>query len=465
MNVKNIENRVIGCIKTNRLITSGDKVLVAVSGGPDSIFLFNLLNRYKNELSIELFCCHINHNLRGEVSKKEETFVRNVSKSMGIQFVSRSVDVLSYSKEMHLSIEDAARKMRLKVLKNIADEINVQKIALGHTSDDSIETFFLNLFRGAGRKGLSGIKLQREIFIRPLLCISKKEITVFLKENNIDYRIDVTNWNRDYRRNFIRREIVPLIEEKINSNLKANILQLISVINNEEELLSKVTDEVIENICKKTEDGILVERDGFRTLKPALQRRVVMKCFEKIAGKNKSLKFKEIEALRNTISGTSSGLYFSYHKSEFFIGADTVLVRRSETVIEKAEKCDVVKLNIPGDVQFKECCSIITSVLKNINGNINDKKCVYFNLSEIHPPLVVRTRRNGDKFSPFGMNKKKKIKDFFIDEKVPFWERDKIPLVVDTKDILWIVGLRRSDLAKVGDKTERVLKIEERQIG
>lgn len=462
-----IEKKVIDYIEKNGLIKAGERILVAVSGGPDSIFLLHLLNFFKNECSIDLICCHINHNLRGEDSERDENFAKDHFRSMNLQFVMRSVNVSSYRKKQHLSIEDAARQLRLKTLEKIAEETDSQKIALGHTFDDLVETFFLNLLRGAGRRGLLGIRERRGRFIRPLLCLSKKDILIYLKERNIDYRIDVTNWNSQYSRNFIRRELVPQIEERLNRSVKTNISQLIEVLKDEEEVLSRTVEKIIEKILKKSEEGIIIERETFRSLEAALQRRVIMRCFEKMAGEDKRLNFREIESLRSAISGRSSGLQFSYYGTTFFVGTDNVLAENRLVSLEGygEEKQDKIILDIPGNVQFQNRYHIVASVLESINGDIVNPDCVYFDLDEIHPPIVVRTRTDGDKFKPFGMKQDKKVKDFFIDSKIQFWERDKIPLILDSKDILWIVGLRRSDVARVGEKTERILKIEKRKIG
>ncbi|TES91421.1 MAG: tRNA lysidine(34) synthetase TilS [Candidatus Cloacimonadota bacterium] len=464
MKVEEIEKKVLNYIEKNGLIEEGEKILVAVSGGPDSIFLLYLLNLYKSELKIELVCCHINHNLREEASEKDERFVKDFSQKMDIPLIAKSVNVSSYKKDKHLSLEDAARRLRLKTLEKSADERDAQKIALGHTADDSIETFFLNLLRGAGRRGLLGIQPMRGRFIHPLLCLSKREILFYLKEKNIDYRIDVTNWNRQYRRNFIRRELVPLIEERLNRGVKTNISQLIEVLRDEEEILSREVKKVVKKIFMETEENLLIEREAFRRLKPGIQRRVIMRCFEGMTKSDARLNFKEIESLRTAISGTSSGLRFSYYGTTFFVGSDAVLVQNKNISSEKS-KNEKVFLDIPGKVLFQNRYYITASVLRSLNGNIDDPDCAYFDLEAIHPPLVLRTRENGDKFKPFGMNQEKKVKNFLIDEKIPFWERDEIPLISDANGILWIVGLRRAEVARVREKTKRILKLEKREIG
>ncbi len=467
MKFRKIEKSVGDYVEKNRLIKTGEKILVAVSGGPDSIFLLHILNSYRKEFGIDLICCHINHNLRGDASKRDESFVKDVSQKMDMPFVVRNLDVSSYRENEHLSLEDAARQLRLKTLNEIAEKTNSQKVALGHTFDDLIETFFLNILRGSGRGGLLGMRAERDVFIRPLLCLTKAEIILYLKERDIDYRIDVTNWHSNYRRNFIRRELVPVIEEKLNKGAKRNIARLMTVLKDEEEIISRIVEREMGLIVRQTEEDYLIEREGFRGLEPAIQRRVIMRCFEDMEEDYRRLNFSEIESLRNAISGRSSGLKVQHYGVTFYVGTETVLVQKKRMALDECEmdRAEEKVINIPGEVKFQNRYYIKTSVLGSINGDISNPDCVYFNLDEIEPPILLRTRSNGDKFRPFGMKNEKKVKDFFIDSKIPFWERDKIPIIADAKNILWIVDLRRSDMAKVGDKTKRILKIEKREIG
>ncbi|TET24378.1 MAG: tRNA lysidine(34) synthetase TilS [Candidatus Cloacimonadota bacterium] len=463
MTCNDVRVKVLHYIKDKSLIESGERILVAVSGGPDSMLLMHILNGYKSELNISLVCCHVNHQLRDVASNRDELFVRNVCRQIGVPFVSKRINVSALSKEKHISIEDAARQLRLGALYDIAEERKCQKIGVGHTSDDTMETFILNILRGTGRKGLSGIHPKRGKFIHPLLCLKKREVLHYLKNHHIDYQIDVTNWRSDNRRNFIRRELVPLIEKKFNKRVKDNILQLIKIIIDEEDLLSTLTGKTLEGLQKERDEGIVFDRDSIKALHPAIQRRILIRSFEKLAGEMR-LNFKEIEALRTAIISDCSGMVFPYHGIIFLIGANSILVRvesRKKEVREDIHAC----LSIPGSIRFQNRYLIKTTVLEQINGNIDSRDCVYYDLDLIQQPLIIRTRNNGDTFIPFGMHQKKKVKEFFIDAKVPFWERDEIPIIADEKGILWIAGLRRADSAKVRKDTERILKIEKRYIG
>jgi tRNA(Ile)-lysidine synthase len=454
-------------LKKNKLIEENDKVMVGVSGGPDSIFLLHFLNKYKQELKISTLCAHINHSIRSQTSDRDEIFVGDMCKRMKIPFVSRKVDALDYSKNKQLSLEDAARRLRLKNLEIIAKEMNADKIALGHTLDDCIETFFLNLFRGTGRKGILGIKSKRGIFIRPLLSIKKDEIVQFLKRNKIDYKIDVTNWIIDYKRNFIRRKLFPSMEEEFGENVKRKIAQALDIYRNEEKTLNDIVDSQIHKIVKKMKDSILLDSDRFRKLDIAIQRRIIIKCFEGMVEQFRKLNFEQIESLRKAILSKSSGLRFSYYGIGFLISQDSVLIRNENDFDKKSRETSSENeiLEIPGEFSYENNNIIVTSIIKEVNGDMDNPDCTYFDLDKIKPPLTLRKRLNGDRFIPFGMDHKKKLKDLFIDCKIPFWKRDNIPLILDSKGIIWVVGVRRCDRAKIGKNTKRILKIEKRKIG
>jgi len=454
------EKKIIDFIEGFQLIEKGDKILVAVSGGPDSVFLLHILNLFTKRFGIKLSGCHINHNLRGENSNADERFVKALCVEMDIPLTVQNEDVPSFRKEKNLSLEDAARRLRLSAIWDIAATEHCTKIALGHTFDDNIETFFLNLFRGSGREGLLGISRRRGIVIRPLLSISKKEILSYLKEKEIDYRIDVSNWETLYRRNFIRRELVPLIEKRLDKDVKNNISHLIEILSCEEEMIS----EIVEGEKKKSEGksggSLLMNRILFRKQKVAVQRRLIIEAFEDVAGKEMHLNYREVESLRKAIDGSSSGLRFSFAKVIFFLSSDTILVKK-EKVFSSFEQQEI---EIPFKVKFRNRWIIEASILESLDGDITEPSCAYFDLDEIHPPLLLRTKCNGDRFIPFGMNGEKKVKDYFVDSKIPFWNRNEIPIISDKQSILWIVGLRRSNKAKITESTKRVLKIEKREI-
>ncbi len=460
---KAVLSKVFDFISAHGLVEPNDTILIGLSGGPDSVFLATLLSQYINEINANLVCCHVNHGLRGEAARRDEEFVKRFAAERGMPFMLKCVDVASHRKEHHLSPEEAARQLRLDALEEAGKEQGVKKIALGHTADDALETFLLNLLRGTGRKGLSGIQPKRDNIIRPLLSIRRKEIIRYLKENDISYRIDATNWQCDFTRNFIRHELVPLIEKKLKRNVKSNILQLISIIDSEEELLARMTNKLFTESCVVSHDGITLRRAEFRNMDPALQRRLIVRCFAEAAKGGHGLNFREIEAIRKAAVGRTSGVTFSHCGVRFLIGAEVILIAGGKS--ERTGAAGEMTLHTSDEVTFRDRYRIRTKVLRKINGDIEDRDRAYFDLAKLVLPLTLRSKRNGDKFIPFGMEHEKKVKELFIDQKVPFWERDTIPVISDAKGIIWVAGVRRGASAKVEENTERILKIEKRDLG
>ncbi len=460
---KMLEQRIDEFIEMHGLVEKRSVILVAVSGGPDSVLLASVLSNYINKVSGKLVCCHVNHGLRGEDAERDERFVEEFASAQRWGLVKKHVDVASYRREHRLSIEEAARTLRFRALEQARQEVGAQRIALGHSADDAVETLFLNLLRGTGRKGLSGIEAERGRIIRPLLTVRRAEIIHYLKEKGLKYRVDATNWQCDFTRNFIRHELIPRIEQKLKRQVSSNILQLQSILRSEEALLTQMTDECCMHSCRMKNQDMNLQREDVRNMHPALQRRVIRRCFDEMVEGEKRLNFKEIEAIRKAAMGMMSGATFSHHGVRFLIGSESILITRQAPA--QAETPGEMVLDTAAELTFQDRYLIRTTILERLNGDYENRDCVYFDLEKLALPLTVRTRREGDAFIPFGMKQRKKVKELFIDTKIPFWERDRIPVIADTKGILWIAGVRRAAAAAVDGHTKRILKIEKRDCG
>jgi tRNA(Ile)-lysidine synthase len=460
---KTLETKIFDFISAHALLERNDTVLVGLSGGPDSVLLAAILSRYIKKVNGSLVCCHVNHGLRGEASEGDEEFVKSFAAEQGMACQVRHVDVASYCREHGLSLEEAARHLRLDALEVARRGLGAQKIALGHTADDAVETFLFNLLRGTGRKGLSGIQPKRGLVVRPLLSIRRSEIIRYLKENRIAFRIDTSNWQCDFTRNYIRHQLFPHIEQKLKRKVKSNILQLISIIRSEEELLDRMTDELFTGKCAVSHEGITMRRQDFRSMDTAMQRRLIVRCFAETTNSWQGLNYREIDAIRKAALGKTSGVTFLYHGVRFLIASEEILIAPEQ--LGRSDAAGDVTLQTSDEVTFRGRCCIRTEVISKVNGDFSSRDCAYFDLEKLVLPLTLRSRRNGDAFEPFGMGHKKKVKELFIDEKVPFWERDAIPVISDAEGIIWIAGIRRAAVAKVDEHTKHILKIEKRDIG
>ena len=388
-------------LKKSGLIKKNEKILIAFSGGPDSVFLYNLLNFLKEEYFLEISLTYINHNLREDV-KNDLKFVKNFSEENDVPLYVESVDVRKYATENKKSIELSARELRYEAIEKVLQNINYDKIATGHNLDDNIETFIFRLLRGTSLKGLKGILEKRENIIRPILQFEKKEILNCLQENKKNYIIDYTNNENDYTRNYIRNEIFPLFVN-INPNFRNKINELINEINDR----------------KNSKDNILKE-----------------KFVQYLEIYDVELSRKKIDRIYETLYNKKGELNTEGSK-EFYLGNGKILRKKYdklEVIVEKKKEVDeekvMLKLNIP--VKWYDYEIILTDNITGIEkvGKTEEKNITLLRFTEEFDEhkIFVRKKLEGDTILLNNLGHRK-IKKILIDEKIPKWERDKIPLL------------------------------------
>ena len=388
-------------LKKSGLIKKNEKILIAFSGGPDSVFLYNLLDFLKEEYFLEISLIYINHNLREDVGN-DLKFVKNFSEENDVPLYVKSVNVKKYATENKKSIELSARELRYEAIEKVLQNINYDKIATGHNLDDNIETFIFRLLRGTSLKGLKGIPEKRENIIRPILQFEKKEILNCLQENKKNYIIDYTNNENDYTRNYIRNEIFPMFVN-INPNFRNKVNELIHEINNRE----------------NNEDSILKER--------------FVQYLEKY---DVELSRKKIDQIYETLYDKKGNLNAEGSK-EFYLGNGKILRKKYdklEVIVEKKKEVDeekvMLKLNIP--VKWYDYEIILTDNITGIEkvGKTEEKNITLLRFTEEFDEhkIFVRKKLEGDTILLNNLGHRK-IKKILIDEKIPKWERDKIPLL------------------------------------
>ncbi|RJQ32923.1 MAG: tRNA lysidine(34) synthetase TilS [Actinobacteria bacterium] len=446
-------NKALETIRKNKLLRPKEKVLVAVSGGPDSMALLHYL--YNLDYKLSLHVLHLNHLLR-DSSKKEASFVNKEVAKLKLPITILEYDVKSYALMHKLSIQDAARKVRYKLLEENAIKTGATKIAIAHNRDDQIETFIIRLIRGASLAGLKSMPVKRGKIIRPLLDVSRIEIERYLEKNKIKYVTDPTNLKIDYLRNRIRIKLVPEIE-KINPAFKDVLLKNIVLINEDEVLLDKLADKEYRGCSKKAKDMVSLSIKQVDKLPPSLQRRVILYAISSINGNLEQIESKHIEDIRAKHKNRS-------YKQEL-PGNLVVFKEYDYLILSKKEHMAIpsgkpIKLKTRGK-------TVIPYLNKSISSKTQARQKCRFSLSvacldknKIKGPLFVRTRTNGDRFTPLGMNETKKLKDFFINQKVPQRKRDWVPIVEDQKGIVWIAGYQIDDRVKITNKTKEVLVLE-----
>ena len=388
-------------LKKSGLIKKNEKILIAFSGGPDSVFLYNLLNFLKEEYFLEISLTYINHNLREDV-KDDLKFVKNFSEENEVPLYIESVNVRKYATENKKSIELSARELRYEAIEKVLQNINYDKIATGHNLDDNIETFIFRLLRGTSLKGLKGIPEERENIIRPILQFEKKEILNCLQENKKNYIIDYTNNENDYTRNYIRNEIFPMFVN-INPNFRNKINELIHEMNDRE----------------NSNDNILKEK--------------FVQYLEKY---DVELSRKKIDRIYETLYNKKGELNTEGSK-EFYLGNGKILRKKYdklEVIVEKKKEVDeekvMLKLNIP--VKWYDYEIILTDNITGIEkiGKTEEGNITLLRFAEEFDEhkIFVRKKLEGDTILLNNLGHRK-IKKILIDEKIPKWERDKIPLL------------------------------------
>ena len=287
-----LEQKVLTGIRRKNLFNTGEKIIVGVSGGPDSVCLFHVLASLRSSLGISLVGVYVDHGLRPEESENEQEYVRFIVNDQQEEFESVSVDVLGQARERELSIEHAARELRYEALRKLAAEYSAIWIAVGHTADDQAEEILLRLLRGSGRKGLSGMRMRSLDIVRPLLEIEKKEILSYLSDKKISFLEDSSNFDSCFLRNRVRHELIPYLEEKFEAGVKKALRKSGESLAEDEELLDELTDIALDQVITLNIQGdeisdnrILVDRKSFVKQPESLQRRIVEKLLWQIGGR------------------------------------------------------------------------------------------------------------------------------------------------------------------------------------
>ncbi|ADL08812.1 tRNA lysidine(34) synthetase TilS [Thermosediminibacter oceani] len=443
------------------MLQKGDKVLVGVSGGPDSVCLLHLLLRHREEFGISLAVAHLNHCFRGQESDEDETFVRDLAGQWGLPFYGEKVDVPAYIKKTGLSPEDAARRVRYAFFERVRRETGAGKVALAHNSNDREETVLMNIFRGTGLEGLVGIEAVRDHYIRPLIEVERDSIEDYLKREGIPYRIDSTNLQTFYYRNKLRLELIPLIKREYCPHLSAALKRLSEIASVDISLLGKLTDEAFARVVRAMPDGVMIDTKKFNELHEALKYRVVRKAVERILGDLRDFEYRHARMtvefiaekptgsrldLPGGLTGVKSYECFYIYRGDPPVAADFYY-----------------ELPVPGKIDVPEAGVTITSriVERDVYTSFKTSPLkAYLDYDKIKGNLAVRKRRPGDRFIPFGSRFSKKLQDFFVDNKVPAGERDRVPIVVAGDRILWVGGMRIDDRFKVTGDTKKILVLE-----
>lgn len=453
--------KVRGIIRKYGMLTRGDKVVVSVSGGPDSVALIHLLHRLREDWGLSLVVAHFNHGLRGEESDRDAEFVRQLAKTLTLPCRLERGDALSFKYQMRLSTEEAARVLRYRFLEDTLRTEAADRIALGHTADDQAEGILIRMLRGSGRLGLCGMQpVRNNVLIRPLIEVSKAEIDGFLGQYAIPYVTDSSNMDRRYLRNKIRLDLIPLLERMYNPHVKESLFQIASILADEEDYLQGIAiQEFSEALEHRDPDLVVFNRHRLLSLHKAIQLRLIRKAIETIKGDLRRISFKHILAVLR-LAGKE-------HPSKILSLPGGLTVRRNyqQIIFERGRKKSVdflYEVSSLAPVKMTEVDRVVSFKLIDPSEVVNsgmDRNIVYLDYDKLPFPLAIRNIRASDRFRPLGMKGFKKLKDFFIDCKIPRARRKSIPILMAGHDIAWIAGLRIDDRVKLTNTTKRVLRV------
>lgn len=440
-------------IEKYRMVNHGDKVLLAVSGGPDSVCMAHVLCKIAPEYGLDLHFVYFDHGIR-EATHKEMEFVKNMAREQGYGFTSGKADVPGYAKLEGISIEEAARKLRYKFLEEVAGSEGCDKIALGHTASDQVETLIFRLARGTGLRGLTLIPPKRDRYIRPLIEVTREQVLEYLRQENIPYMLDHSNYSLEYTRNFIRHRIVPLLRE-INPRIETSVLRLREIAEREVAERMRRVRELWTQLIEEGKHGLFVKLEPFSELHDAIKCWIIEEAIIKVkGGLGKIGKLHIEQVLRFINSGKTGnrielpGLYIINYYNKVLITP-----RLPEEVIPSP-----VELPVEGEATWGNY-KFVTRIFSRKGELMFSPYIAYFDMSEIDPPLMIRARQPGDRMRIFGKGYWKKLQDIFVDLKVPRYVRDLVPLVCDKNHILWVVGYKRSAHAAITSTTQEVLEI------
>lgn len=431
----------------NHLLSEGDRVVLGVSGGPDSMAMLDMFLKIREKWCLSLFVVHVNHGFRGELAERDAKSVDAYCRENEIEFHRFDYDVVKLADEWGVSFEEAGREVRYQAFEEIRSDVDASRIAVAQNKNDQAETMLMRLMRGTGIDGLKGIPLKRgKYIIRPVLFMNRHEIETYCKVNDVPVCHDHTNEETIYTRNKIRHELLPYIEENFNGQIVDGLYRLGKMLDDDVNYIESSLDEKLESEGVDLESQDSLQVSWFNTLHSALKPRVIRRVIQKKGEGLKDVTHAQIDELIQLISMNKHGKRKLISGIEFSIKYDTLYFQKSSIVENEGTPKSI-------DENGFELRELNVSEFGEYSLMPDE---VSVDLDKVDGKLSARYRRDGDRFQPTGMTGTKKLKKFFIDLKIPAEKRDLIPLVCDESGIVWIVGHRLSERVKVDESTRRV---------
>ncbi len=451
-------------IKKYSLLHPRDRVLIAVSGGPDSVCLLSVLHALTKDLDLELHVAHLDHMFRGKESADEALFVEGLAKKLGIDATIEAIDVPAFCRERGLSSQAGAREVRYGFLNRVAEKVGASRIATGHTASDQAETLLMRLVRGAGVSGLSSIPPKRGNIIRPLIEATREEVLGYLQTVGLEFATDPSNARPEYTRNRIRSEVLPVLKE-FNPRIVETLAAEASLLRDEDEAVGAYLTQLMKGMVDQGEGVIAIKRAEFNALPPAFRRRMFRLAAGLLNADQRAFSRVHVDEVLGFIAGAQTGRAMNVPQG---LRIEREYERFKLSRAQEAERFSHA-LVVPGATSIHEL-GIDIDIERSLSGGVsardaNDKNYRWqaqFDYDKIKPFLTLRSRLPGDRFCPAGMGgRSKKLQDYLVDEKVPRSERDAVPLLCSGEDILWVVGHRTDErfLPQAGSKRVLIVRV------
>ena len=455
-------NKVIAYIEQNQLVVRKDKVVIGISGGADSVCLFFVFLELRKKYNLELFAVHVHHGIRGMEADEDEQFVRELVQKENVPYFPIWKDVKKLAKELGATEEETGRIVRYEAFYEILRKVNGTKIAVAHNQNDCAETVLFQLFRGSGLKGMGGISPKRDEIIRPLLAVGRKEIEQYLEELGQLYRVDRTNLEQEYTRNKIRLSILPMVEQEVNEKAIEHIAKTAQFMRELEQYIRKNVEFAFEKIVSKKNGQYFMELSLFELEDIVIKRELIKYILIQVAKVAKDIEAKHIEKILDLTKGqTGKRINLPY---QIVVKKQYEFLVFSMDKEEKNEKEDFYYELIPNKTyRIEEKGLEITLKLQKMQlkcQEIQQTTCVkWLDYDKIEKGMCIRGRKPGDYLQINKEGGNRKLKDYFIDKKIPRENRQTMPLLADGSHIIWILFDRISERYKVTDTTKNVLKV------
>ncbi len=449
-----MRNNIKAYMEQNKLICRGQHIIIGVSGGADSICLFHILRLLQEEYELKLTVAHINHGMRQE-AEEDAAFVEELCKEWEVPYKEHKCNIVELAKEQKCSEEVVGRNERYEFFEKVRSEYGADRIAVAHTMNDQAETMLMRLVRGTGVTGLGAIMAKRDFIIRPLLMMSREEVETYCSDNGLLFKEDVTNKMNIYTRNKMRLQVLPILKKEFNPKAVEAIAQAAIQLQETEDYLEKQTKIAYDSAVQKYKKGYSINIKELMSFHQVIQSRVVRMAIEHHMGSLKDVSYRNITDILSLMDKQSG--------KSINIGGKSVAVREHDEIrVIKQEKTlaysQILELGVN---KIVECNKKVQMIPLDSSKNTQRYENTYtknIDYDKINGNVHIRTRRAGDRIRL--KNGSKKLKDFFIDEKIPKTSRDDIVLIADGANIIWIVGYRLSDAYYITDQTKHVLQIQ-----